>query len=86
MFENRSFLVILASEHYHIDYQHILDEGLNSLTSSVDDSYHIIKWDNVEPPFLHHFTQTHPVFTHEEVIEHLFTDNWHKGIDDNYTP
>lgn len=77
MFNNRSYLIISSEELPLIDFNSIIEDAVNSLVFSVDNSKTIIKWSNeLLPSFLNNLTTKEGPYNHIDILNIISNPFW----------
>ena len=72
MNNNRTYVILEASEVGNVDFNQVLETSANTLRYSVDGSKFLLKYEGDTPSFLEGKTE----YTHSEILAILATDEW----------
>jgi len=69
---NRTYVILEASEVGNVDFDQVLQTSADTLRYSVDGSKFLLKYEGDTPSFLEGKTE----YTHSEILVILATDEW----------
>ena len=72
MNNNRTYVILEASEVGNVDFNQVLETSADTLRYSVDGSKFLLKYEGDTPSFLEGKTE----YTHSEILAILATDEW----------
>ena len=70
--ENKTYVIINASEVGSVDFSQVIETSANSLRYSLDDSQTFVKFEGSTPSFLSGKTQ----YTHSQILTILDGTDW----------
>ena len=72
----RTYLIIPTSELSKVDFSQVCETSADTVRKSVDETKTFIKWDTSEPSFVDSIEGTEGLYTYEEILTILTTDDW----------
>ena len=82
IYVNRSFLIFNTSEINYVNFNEILETGIDTLRKSVDGTKTFIKWDGDAPSFIGSLTTKEGPYNYNEMLSILDTSEW-IGVDNS---
>lgn len=79
-FGDSKYLIIQASDASKVDYSIVLNENAETLLTSVDGRWSIIKWRGDTPSFVSSLSNTSAILDHEQIITELGVEESHWAI------
>jgi hypothetical protein len=76
MYETRNYTIFSVSELNSIDFTQVLETSAETVRKSVDESKTFVKWDGDIPSTVQNLTTKDRLYTHDEILEVLSTEEW----------
>jgi len=77
MYNQRTYIILPVSEVSKIEFMYVLEDSADTLRKSCDGTKTFIKWEGeLAPPFISDINGGEGLYTHEEMINILNTDEW----------
>jgi hypothetical protein len=76
MYETRNYTIFSVSELGSIDFTQVLETSAETVRKSVDESKTFVKWDGDIPSSVQNLTTKDRLYTHDEILEVLSTEEW----------
>ena len=77
MYENRNFMIFNISEIDNINFNEVLEDSVQTIRKSVDETRTFVKWDgDIIPSSVEALTTKEGPYTYEEILIILSTEEW----------
>lgn len=76
MYETRNYTIFSVSELDLIDFDQVLETSAETVRKSVDGTKTFVKWDGEMPSSVQNLTTRSGVYTHNEILDILRTEEW----------
>ena len=77
MYENRNFMIFNISEIDNINFNEVLEDSVQTIRKSVDETRTFVKWDGDNiPSSVEALTTKEGPYTYEEILIILSTEEW----------
>lgn len=78
MYDNRQYLIIPVSELYKVVFENVIEDSIDTIRKSIDESKTFIKWEGDAPDFIAHINGAEGPYTHEQILQILGSSEWSK--------
>ena len=75
-YENRGYVIFNVSEINVINFNEVLEDSINTLRYSLDESKSFVKYDGSMPPSVSALTTKQGPYTHSEILSILSGPEW----------
>ena len=75
--EHRSYVIFSTSELSVIDFDQVLEDSVDTVRKSIDQSKTLVKWDGESiPSSVQQLTTTEGIYNNDEIFVIMNTDEW----------
>ena len=75
--EHRSYVIFSTSELSVIDFDQVLEDSVDTVRKSIDQSKTLVKWDGESiPSSVQQLTTSEGIYNNEEILVIMNTDEW----------
>jgi hypothetical protein len=76
MYETRNFAIFSLTEIEKIDFSQVLETSTDTIRKNVLGTKSFVKWDGEPPEFLNSLETLEGLYTYNEMLEILSTEEW----------
>lgn len=72
----KKYIIFDYSEVHKVNFDEVLETSIDTLRLSLDGTKTFVKWIGEEPSFVSSIISKSPLYTNEEILSILSTDEW----------